>query len=201
MAEHAEAFHNEWVVNLTVEALEADERHGYAHDKGHPQWEVELIDPASKFIVSHVQGKRDEVLICRLLEDGASRLANRHHLVSLTDREASYDSLFSELFVQPYGARRQGSTGRFPALHYRILRSLGHVQIIKPRQGRRVVDIEIRSACGTRIGVHQVLYQLGYTYPNTSASLWSVTSLQVIRERCLLDILCLFRPGQLQPML
>jgi hypothetical protein len=61
-----------------VRALEGDERHGFAHDKGQPQWEAELIDPESKFIVSHVQGKRDKALIRRLLEDGASRLANRH---------------------------------------------------------------------------------------------------------------------------
>lgn len=169
VAEHAEAFHDKRVQDLTVETLEADERHGYAQDKDHPQWEAELIDPVSKFIVSHIQGKRDEALIRRLLEDGASRLANRHHLVLLTDGDASYASLFPEIFGQPYRPSWQGSTGRFPAVRYRIPRSLAHVQIIKHREGSRVVDVEIRYTHGTRTRVHQALYQLGYAQPNTSA--------------------------------
>jgi hypothetical protein len=65
-------------------------------------WEAELIGPVSKFVVSHVQGKRDECLIRSLLQDGANRLVNRHRLVLLTDGEASYASLFPEIFGQPY---------------------------------------------------------------------------------------------------
>jgi transposase-like protein len=34
MGEHSEAFHDERVQGLSVVALQADERHGYAHDKG-----------------------------------------------------------------------------------------------------------------------------------------------------------------------
>jgi hypothetical protein len=37
---HAETFHDEWVHDLEVVALEADERHGYAQDKSQPQWEA-----------------------------------------------------------------------------------------------------------------------------------------------------------------
>lgn len=169
VAEHGEALHDERAQDLRVEALEADERHGYAHDKGQPQWEAELIDPVSKFVVSHVQGPRDETLIRRLLSDGASRLANPQHLVLLTDGEASYASLFPEIFGQPYRPARQGSTGRFPALRYRIPRSLAHVQIIKHHEGRRLVDVTIRYAHGSRTRVHQALYTLGYAKPNTSA--------------------------------
>src|SRR5205814_8584631 len=102
VGEHGEAFHHERVKDLKVRALEGDERHGYVHDKSQPQWEAELIDPESKFIVSHVQGRRDEALIRRLLEDGASRLANRHDLVLLTDGHASYASLSAEIFGQAY---------------------------------------------------------------------------------------------------
>jgi hypothetical protein len=43
-----------------VEAIQADERHGYAVDKAHPAWEAELIEPASKFVLARVQGQRDE---------------------------------------------------------------------------------------------------------------------------------------------
>ena len=169
VGDHGEAFHDERVKSLQVKVLEGDERHGYAHDKSQPQWEAELIDPESKFIVSHGQGRRDEALIRRLLEDGASRLANRHGLVLLTDGDASYAALIPEIFGVAYRPARQGDRGRFPAVRYRIPRTLAHVQIIKHREGSRVVDIDIRYTHGSRTLVHQALYQLGYTQPNTSA--------------------------------
>lgn len=168
LGEQGEAFHDERVQAIELEALEADERHGYAGDKGTPAWEAELIDPASKFVLSHMQGRRNEELIRRLLLDGASRLLNRHNLVLLTDGEASYDTLFPEIFGQPYRPRRNGRQGRLPQVRFRIPRSLAHVQIIKHRQGKRVVDIEIRYSHGSQKRVSQVLDQLGYTTPNTS---------------------------------
>jgi IS1 family transposase len=169
LGEHGGAFHDERVQHLEVQALEGDERHGYAHDKGQPLWEAELIDPVSKFVVSHVQGKRDECLIRGLLQEGANRLANRHRLVLLTDGEASYASLFPEIFGQPYRPSRKGSRGRLPAVRYRIPRTLAHVQIVKRREGSRVVQVDIRYAHGSRTRVHQMLDYLGYTKPNTSA--------------------------------
>jgi IS1 family transposase/transposase-like protein len=166
---HAEAFHQERVQALEVVALEADERHGYTHDKSQPQWEAEVIDPLSKFVVSHGQGQRDEALIRRLLEDAAKRLVNRHELVLFTDGEASYASLFPEIFGQAYRPSRQGNCGRFPAVRYRIPRMLAHVQIVKHREGQRVVEVAIRYAHGSMRCVQRVLEQLGYTIPNTSA--------------------------------
>jgi IS1 family transposase len=166
---HAEAFHDERVHDLDVVALEADERHGYAQDKSQPQWEAEVIDPVSKFVLSHVQGRRDETLIRRLLEDAANRLANRQRLVLFTDGEASYASLFPEIFGQAYRPSRQGTSGRFPDVRYRIPRTLAHVQIVKQREGQRVVEVDIRYAHGSQRWVQRVLEQLGYTTPNTSA--------------------------------
>jgi IS1 family transposase/transposase-like protein len=166
---HAEAFHDERVQGLEVVALEADERHGYAQDKSQPQWEAEIIDPVSKFVVSHVQGQRDETLIRRLLEDAAKRLAHPHQLVLFTDGEASYASLFPEIFGVAYQPSRDGDRGRFPKLRYRIPRTLAHVQIVKQREGQRVVAVEIRYAHGSLRCVQRVMAQLGYTTPNTSA--------------------------------
>lgn len=115
---HAEAFHDERVHDLEIIALEADERHGYAHDKSQSQWEAEVIDPVSKFVVSHVQGQRDEVLIRCLLEDSSKRLAHRQQLVLFTDGEVSYASLFPEIFGQAY---RPPSPGQLRALSRRAL--------------------------------------------------------------------------------
>jgi IS1 family transposase/transposase-like protein len=169
VGEHGEAFHHEQVQAVEVEILEADERHGYAGSKGQPAWEAELMDPASKFILSHVQGQRDETLIRRLLSDGASRLVNRHDLVLMTDGDASYASLFPEIFGQPYRPPRQGSRGRLPHLRFRIPRTLAHVQIIKCREGGRVTRVDIRHTHGARKRVNQALECLGYLTPNTSA--------------------------------
>ena len=169
MGSHAQAFHDERVQGLEVVALEADERHGYAQDKSQPQWEAEVIDPVSKFVVSHVQGQRDEALIRRLLEDAAKRLANRHELVLFTDGEASYASLFPEIFGVAYRPPRQGDCGRFPDVRYRIPRTLAHVQIVKHREGQRVVELDIRDVHGSKACVQRVLEQLHYATPNTSA--------------------------------
>ena len=103
------------------------------------------------------------------ISDGARRLSDRHHLVLLTDGEASYARLFAEIFGQPYQPARQGTRGRFPAVRYRIPRTLAHVQIIKHRQGRRVVRTEIRYPHGSRAYVQRILTHLGYAQPNTSA--------------------------------
>lgn len=169
MGEHGEAFHHERVQAVEVEMLEADERHGYAGKKGQPAWEAELMDPESKFILSHVQGQRDETLIRRLLSDGASRLANRHDLVLMTDGDASYASLFPEFFGQSYRPARQGHCGRLPQLRFRIPRTLAHVQIIKRREGGRVTQVDVHYTHGSRKRVHQALESLGYLTPNTSA--------------------------------
>lgn len=100
--------------------------------------------------MSHVQGPQGEALIRRLLGDTAHRLANRHCLALFTGGEASYASLFPEIFGQAYRPSRQGERGRLPDLRYRIPRTLAHVQIVKHREGQRVVALDIRYAHGTQ---------------------------------------------------
>jgi transposase-like protein/IS1 family transposase len=169
LGKHGQVFHDTQVKELELSALQGDERHGYAQGKGHACWEAEVIDPVSKFVVSHVQGRRDEALIRALMSDAADRLHNRHHLLLLTDGEASYAALFPELFGQPYQPARHGSRGRLPNVRYRIPRTLAHVQIVKQRVGSRVVAVDIRHAHGSKKFAHQVLTQLDYREFNTSA--------------------------------
>jgi IS1 family transposase/transposase-like protein len=166
---HGQQYHNEKVQELEVENLEADERYGFVAHKSQPAWEAELMDPQSKFVLSHVQGKRDEELIRRLLEDGASRLKDRHAVALFTDGDASYATLFPEIFGRPYRPARKGGQGRIPNLRYRIPRSAAHVQVIKHRQGRRLTELEIRYTHGSRKRINRALAQLGYRVPNTSA--------------------------------
>lgn len=169
LGKHGQAFHDARVQDVKVEALEADERHGYTHDRRTPYWEAEIIDPVSKFVLSHQQGARDATLIEALLRDGAARLHDRHSLLLLTDGEHSYTSLFPEIFGIPYQPARQGARGRLPKVRYRIPRSLAHVQIVKHREGARVVRVEVRFTHGSQKCAHRGLQRLGYHVFNTSA--------------------------------
>lgn len=169
LGEHGQSLQEGQVRDLQVAVLEADERHGYATNQREPVWEAELIDPASKFVLSHVQGRRNQELIRRLLTDGASRLANRQDLRLLSDGDASDATLFPEIFGQPYRPSRNSTRGRPPKMRFRIPRTLAHAQLIKHRQGKRTVAIEIRYTHGSRKRAELGLAQLGYTVPNTSA--------------------------------
>lgn len=166
---HGQAFHDQQVQQVRVQALQADERHGYAGHKGQLAWEAELLDPVSKFVLAHVQGARTEALLRRLLTDGAHRVVNRHDLVLFTDGESSYATLFPELFGQPYRPSRHTHRGRPRTVRFRIPRTLAHVQIIKHRQGQRLTEVTIRYTHGSHKRVQQALAQLGYQVPNTSA--------------------------------
>jgi IS1 family transposase/transposase-like protein len=169
LGQHGQGLHDARVQQVEVEALEGDERHGYAGTRAGACWEAELIDPVSKFVLSHQQGARDKTLIEALLRDGAARLRNRHSLLLLTDGESSYASLFPEIFGVPYQPPRQGSRGRMPHVRYRIPRQLAHVQIVKHRQGARVVNVEVRFTHGSQKFAHHALQRLGYAKFNTSA--------------------------------
>ena len=166
--QHGERFHDETVQDVSAKNLQADERHGYAGNKRQPAWEAEVIDPISKFVISHVQGVRDEHLIRRLLTDAASRVSNPHQIALFTDGFASYKTLFPQIFGYSYRPARQGNRGRFPKLRYRIPRSAAHVRIIKHRQGQQLTAVTIDFAHGSQKRIRQALLDLGFRVPNTS---------------------------------
>lgn len=166
---HGQQYHDEKVHDLAIENLQADERHGFVAEKSQPAWEAELMDPESKFVLSHVQGRRDEEMIRHLLEDSADRLTDRHQVALFTDGDASYATHFPEFFGRAYQPARQGERGRTPKVRYRIPRSAAHVQVIKHRQGKRLQSIEIRYTHGSQKRIEKALNHLGYHVPNTFA--------------------------------
>lgn len=169
VGKHGQQFHEQEVQDVAVSELQADERHGFAGSKSQPAWEAELIDPQSKFILAHVQGARDESLIRRLLEEGASRLRHRHEVALFTDGLTAYRTLFPKIFGVPYYPPRQGARGPHPQARFRIPRTAAHVQIIKHQSGYRLKAIEVRYAHGSQKRIEQALARLGYNVPNTSA--------------------------------
>jgi transposase-like protein/IS1 family transposase len=166
---HGQRFHTTHVQDVQVAALQADERHGFSATKQATLWEAEIMDPQSKLVLSHVQGRRDEGLIRRLYADARQRVAHRHKLVLFTDGEHSYASLFPAYFGVAYQPSRQGKRGRLPQTRYRIPRTLAHVQIVKQRCGHRVVRVDIRYTHGSRKCAQFALQALGYQQANTSA--------------------------------
>ena len=169
LGNHAEAYHDQKVQNVSIQTLAADERHGFAGAKNRPAWEAEVIDPKSKFVLSHVQGRRDEKLFRRLLTDARSRLTNPHHVALFTDGESAYRTLFAEMFGVPYQPSRRGQRGRWPQIQFRIPRTAAHVQVVKHRSGKRLQSVEIRTVHGSEKRIEQALTELGHRVPNTSA--------------------------------
>lgn len=166
---HGQQYHEQEVKDVMVTELQADERHGFAGSKQQPAWEAELMDPSSKFILAHVQGARDEVLIRHLLEDGAARLHNRHEVALFTDGLAAYRTMFPEIFGYAYYPPRRGRRGPHPKARFRIPRTAAHVQIVKHQSGYRLKAVEIRYAHGSKKRIEQALDRLGYHVPKTSA--------------------------------
>jgi IS1 family transposase/transposase-like protein len=167
--QHGKRFHDEKVQGVDARNVQADERHGFVKEKTCPSWEAELLDIERKFVISHVQGARDEALIRALLEDSAFRLSSPQEIALFTDGDAKYASVFPEIFGTSYQPARKGQQGRFPKKQYRIPHSLAHVQIIKHRQGMRLETLEIRYTHGSKKRIAQALNELGYNVPNTSA--------------------------------
>ena len=167
--QHGKSYHDEKVRDVKALNLQADERHGFVAEKTRPSWEAELMDVESKFVLSHVQGARNEQLIRELLRDSASRLMTPHEVALFTDGDAKYATVFPETFGQAYQPARKGEKGRFPKTRYRIPRSLAHVQIIKHRENMRLKTIEIRYTHGSQKRIEQALQELGHNVPNTSA--------------------------------
>ena len=166
---HGQQYHEQAVQDVVVTELQADERHGFAGSKVQPAWEAELMDPKSKFILAHVQGARDESLIRGLLQDGVTRLRNRHEVALFTDGLSAYRTLFPEIFGYAYYPPRQGTRGPHPQARFRIPRTAAHVQIVKHQSGYRLKEVEIRYAHGSKKRIEQALERLGYNVPNTSA--------------------------------
>lgn len=120
--QHAQRFHDAQAQQLQSQTLEMDERHGYVESKEQPIWDAVTIDPQSKFIVQLEVGPRDTSLIEPLMRQSAKRLANPQDLLLMTDGEATYRSLFPEIFGVPYfpPAKARPDASPMSAIAFRV---------------------------------------------------------------------------------
>jgi IS1 family transposase len=160
LGEHARDFHYQRVKDLKATSVQMDERYGFKGSKQQPLWEATAIEPKSRLLIDFVVGRRDESLIRKLMESTRKRLDSQKDLLLMTDGHSSYESLFPSIFGEPYRPARKGGRGRFPKERYRINRSLAHLQMIKRRQGRRVVEVKSRVAHGSWKRVEKELERL-----------------------------------------
>ena len=166
---YSREFHDERVREVETASVQMDERWGYAGTKKDPWWEATAIDPESRLLIGFVVGKRNEALVKELMISTKRRLKEPEDLVLMSDGEKSYETLFPTVFGEPYHPARKGVRGRFPKVRHRINRSLAHLQLIKRRQGGRVVELRSRVAHGSWKRVEKELEELGYEKPNLSA--------------------------------
>lgn len=169
LRDHSREFHSERVRDVEATSVQMDERYGYAGSKNKPYWEASAIDPESRLLIGFVAGERDASLIKELMESTKRRLKAPSDLVVMSDGHRSYESLFPSVFGEPYRPARKGVRGRFPKVRHRVPRSLAHLQVLKRRQGGRVVEVFSRAAHGSWKRVEKELEKLGYSKPNLSA--------------------------------
>ena len=62
LGRHAKRFHDQHVQRLSSTSLQADERWGFAGSKREQLWQAEVIDPATRLVVSFATGRRDQAL-------------------------------------------------------------------------------------------------------------------------------------------
>ena len=169
LGDHSRDLHGERVRDVGATSVEMDERYGYVASKKNPYWEATAIDPESRLLIGFVAGERDTSLIKELMESTKRRLKDPSDLVVMSDGHRSYEGLFPCVFGEPYRPARKGVRGRFPKVRHRVPRSLAHLQVLKRRQGGRVVEVISRAAHGSWKRVEKELEKLGYSDPNLSA--------------------------------
>ena len=134
---HGQQYHDEKVQDVAVENLEGDERHGFVAEEITTSL-GSRIDGSSRanlcFLISRADEMKNSFGVYSRMEPIALR--DRHQVALFTDGDASYATLFPEIFGRPYRPARKGNLGRMPKIQYRIPRSAAHVQIIKHRQGK-----------------------------------------------------------------
>ena len=96
LGQHANCFHDQRVQQLASTSLQADERWGFAGSKREQFWQAEVVDPATRLVVTFATGVRDERLIgssesvLQVLQDAAARVSYPQGIVLFTDGEPSY---------------------------------------------------------------------------------------------------------------
>lgn len=132
-------------------------------------WDVNCIDPQSKLLVTLVPGKRTLQTIQAAVLDAASRLDEDAPLPAIfTDGESAYQDAILNAFGNRYPSPRSSNKGQPPNPIIRVPQELVYAQVVKHRQGGKVIEVEIRPIFG-KGRLESVVAVLGWKKANTSA--------------------------------
>lgn len=173
--------HDAMVKNISPIALEFDEKWSFTGKKQKnvtddddkervgDHWDVNCIDPQSKLLVTLVPGKRTLETIQQAVLDAATRLDKDAPLPAIfTDGESAYEQAILNAFGNRYRAARSSNIGRPPNPVIRVPQELVYAQVVKHRQGGKVIEVEIRPIFG-KGKLDSVVASLGWKKANTSA--------------------------------
>ena len=175
------SLHDAMVKDISPTALEFDEKWSFTGKKQKnvtakdeqeqvgDHWDVNCIDPQSKLLVTLVPGKRTLETIEQAVLDAASRLAMDGPIPAIfTDGESAYQNAILNAFGNRYPSPRSSNIGRPPNPIIRVPQELVYAQVVKHRQGGKVINVEIRPIFG-KGKLDSVVAALGWKKANTSS--------------------------------
>ena len=114
-------------------------------------WDHVATDPASKLVISMVQGpQRDQGTCDRLVKDSADRTKGRPPELATTDEHATYEPSLLEVYGIPYRPRRKsGRRGPKKKLKKRWPKAMTYATVKKTRRKGRVVDVATTLVTGS----------------------------------------------------
>jgi IS1 family transposase len=113
-------------------------------------WDHVAVDPATKLIVSLVQGpSRDQKTCDKLVEDFAARTGGEPPDLATTDEHAPYKNSILNQYGVEYRPRRRSRKGRKCRLRKRGPTGLVYATVKKTRKAGRVVDVRTEVVLGT----------------------------------------------------
>lgn len=113
-------------------------------------WDHVAVDPATKLMVSLVQGpSRDQETCDKLVEDFADRTRHEPPDLATTDEHAPYKNSFLKTYGHDYRPRRRAKVGRKRKVKKRGPTGMVYATVKKTREKGRVVLVRRELVLGT----------------------------------------------------
>lgn len=114
-------------------------------------WDHVAVDPATKLVVSLVQGpSRDQETCDKLVDDFAARTKREPPSLATTDEHAPYKNSLLNTYGRDYRPRRRSKAGRMRKIKKRGPDGMVYATVKKTREKGRVVDVRVELVLGTK---------------------------------------------------
>lgn len=157
--------------DLQVSECQLDELWSFVHTKAEnlpgakiycetygDAWVWIAFAPVWRLVLAFVIGKRDQASADLLLARVA-HVTDEHLPLFTSDQLPAYQNALLHTYGEWYQPQRQGSRGAYPKPRRRPIPDLLYAQVVKRREGRRVVEVSTRVVFGTPEAVAACLAQ------------------------------------------